>query len=384
MYDMDESSLLGLVAEGEHSRLEFKERPGKDTAAVVSGFANAEGGRILFGVSDSGEIVGCSLSNAERAALAKVSGDCDPPVDATITHLANANVTVLDIKQSLSKPVQCSRGYFIREHSLTRKMKQQEVSAMMRKHHPPIFESMICERFRYPEDFSLAKLGVWRKMANLSPDLSAEDVLLNLDLAEKSGADFLLRNAAVLFWAEEPTKFFNQAFATCVLYNGQGKAVVVDRHDFADGVIADIQSASNFVSRNMRIAEKIENRYRSSINEYPVEAVAEALVNAFAHRDWTQRGSQVTAEMFSGRLEITSPGGLPEGVTLRTMEKTSVRRNPLICDLLQKAGLAERIGSGIAKMNRICQQEGCAPPRFESEHYFKATFSPNPEIARSS
>ena len=62
MYDMNESSLLGLVAEGEHSRLEFKERPGKDTAAVVSGFANAEGGRMLFGVSDSGEMIVCFVS----------------------------------------------------------------------------------------------------------------------------------------------------------------------------------------------------------------------------------------------------------------------------------------------------------------------------------
>lgn len=379
---MDESSLQSLISEGEHSRLEFKERPGKDIAAVVSGFANAEGGRILFGVSDQGEIVGCSLNNSERAALARVSSDCDPPVEVGMTHLVSVDVTVLEVKQSLSKPVQCSRGYFIREHSLTRKMKQQEVAAMMRKYHPPIFEGMVCERFAYPEDFSFEKLGVWRKMANLSPDLSAEDVLLNLDLAERAKQNLFLRNAAVIFFAEEPTKFFNQAFATCVLYNGEGKAVVVDRHDFAGGVIADIRSASNFVSRNMRIAEKIVNRYRRDINEYPTEAVAEALVNAFAHRDWTQRGSHVTAEMFPGRLEITSPGGLPEGVTLRTMEKTSVRRNPLICDLLQKAGLAERIGSGIAKMNRICQQEGCEPPRFESDHYFKAVFSSNPETAR--
>ena len=64
---MDKSQLLTLIAEGEHARLEFKERPGKDIAAVVSGFANAGGGRIRLGVSDSGEIVGCPLSNSQRA-----------------------------------------------------------------------------------------------------------------------------------------------------------------------------------------------------------------------------------------------------------------------------------------------------------------------------
>lgn len=379
---MDEFQLLSLVAEGEHSRLEFKERPGKDIASVVSGFANAEGGKILLGVSDEGEIVGCRLSNRERAALASVASDCDPPVDVAISHLADVDVTVLDVKQSLSKPVQCSRGFFIREYAMTRKLQLQEVSAMLRKYHSPVFENMICERFVYPDDFSFAKLKVFGEMASLSPGLSAEDILLNLDLAEKSDEQLKLKNAAVLFFAEEPTKFFIQAFLSCVLYNGQGKAVIVDRHDFAGGILADIKEASNFVWRNMRIAEKIQNRYRTDINEFPLEAVTEALANAFAHRDWAQRGMQITAEIFSGRLEITSPGGLPEGVTLENIERTSIRRNPMISDLLQRAGLAERVGSGIAKMNRICQQEGCDPPSFESAHYFKAIFPSNPKTAR--
>ena len=79
-------------------------------------------------------------------------------------------------------------------------------------------------------------------------------------------------------------------------------------------------------------------------------------------------------------MKVISPGGLPEGVTLENIENISVRRNPKICELLQRASLAERIGSGIGKMKKVCLREGCEPPTFEAEqHYFQATFTSNPK-----
>lgn len=381
---MDKSQLLTLIAEGEHARLEFKERPGKDIAAVVSGFANAGGGRILLGVSDSGKIVGCPLSNSQRASLSRAARDCDPSVEMSIVHLPGDNVVVLNVKQSVVKPVRCGKGYFVRENASTRQLESEEVGAMMRKSYPPVFENLICEKFVYPDDFSFEKFAVWREMSSLSPDLATEDILLNLELAEKRKKTLKVTNAAALFFAEEPKKFFVHAFTACSLYNGEGRAVVVDRHQFADGIIADIKEASKFVHRNMRIAEKIENRYRTDINEFPKDAVTEVLVNAFAHRDWTRTGSHITVELFPGELRIISPGGLPDGVTLENIERISVRRNPKICELLQRANLAEQAGSGIPKIMKVCQAEGCEPPTFETEqHFFQASFASNPKTKLS-
>ena len=381
---MDKSQLLTLIAEGEHARLEFKERPGKDIAAVVSGFANANGGRILLGVSDSGEIVGCPLSNSQRASLSRAARDCDPPVEMSVSHVPGENVAVLDVKQSVVKPVRCGKGYFVRENASTRHLESEEVGAMMRKSYPPVFENLICEKFAYPDDFSSEKFAVWREMSSLSPDLASEDILLNLELAEKRKRTLKVTNAAALFFAADPKKFFVHAFVACSVYNGEGRAVVVDRHDFADGIIDDIDAASKFVRRNMRIAEKIKDRYRTDIYEYPPEAVKEALVNAFAHRDWARTGGHITVELFPGELRITSPGGLPEGVTLQNIERTSVRRNPKICELLQRANLAEQAGSGIPKIMKACHAEGCEPPTFETEqHFFQASFASNPKTKRS-
>jgi len=381
---MEKLQLLRLIDEGEHSRLEFKERPGKDTAAAIAGFANAGGGRILLGVSDRGEIVGCQLTGQQRAKLSSAARDCKPPVDMSITHLREENVFVLDVKQAVTKPVQCGQGYFVRDNAETRKLKPDELEAMLRKSFPPVFENMICEKFVYSDDFSLERFKVFTEMSSLSRNLAVEDILLNLDLAEKTEGKLKLANAAALFFARDPKKFFVQAFITCVLYNGTSGAVIVDRQDFADGIVADIDAASKFVKRNMRIAEKIKDRRRTDIYEFPPEAVKEAMVNAVAHRDWAKTGSHITVEMHPGEMKVISPGGLPEGVTLKNIDRISVRRNPKICELLQRAGLAERVGSGIKKMRKVCLDEGCEPPTFEAgPHYFQVAFSSNPKTKLS-
>ena len=380
---MDKFQLLRLIAEGEHDRLEFKERPAKDIAAAIAGFANANGGKILLGVSDSGQIVGCRLNNSQRASLAQAARDCDPSVQMDIVHLPD-DVVLLDVKQAVTKPVQCSKGYFVRGHAETRKLKSEEVAAMFRESYPPVFESMTCEQFVYPDDFSLERFEVFAEMSNLSQNLAVEDILLNLDLAEKSDGRLKLTNAAVLFFADDPVKFFVQAFITCVVYNGNGKAVIVDRQDLTEGIIADIEGASKFVMRNMRVGESIKDRYRTDVYEYPLEAVKEALVNACAHRDWAQRGGQILVEMYPGEMKVISPGGLPEGATMETIENITVRRNPKICELLQRAGLAERIGSGIKKMRQSCQDAGCKPPKFETDPlFFRVSFASNPKTQRS-
>ena len=381
---MDKLQLLRLIEEGEHSRLEFKERPGRNIAATIAGFATAGGGRILLGVSDRGEIVGCHLTGQERTALSRAARDCKPPVEMGITHLREENVFVLDVKQSVTKPVQCGQGYFVRDNAETRKLEPDEIEAMFRKSFPPDFDSMLCEKFAYPEDFSLEKFKDFAEKSNLPTSLTVKDILLNLGLAEKIRKKLKLTNTAVLFFARDPNKFFVHAFISCVLYNGTSGAVIVDRQNLTDGIIADIDAAAKFVQRNMRIAEKIQNRYRTDICEFPPEAVKEALVNAVAHRDWVKTGSHITVEMHPGELKVISPGGLPEGVTLENIDRISVRRNPKICELLQRSGLAERVGSGIKKMQKVCLDDGCEPPVFEADqHYFQVAFASNPKTKLS-
>ncbi len=373
---IDEGELAELIAKGQHSGLEFKTRPDKNTARTIVGMANASGGTILFGVTDSGEIVGCKPTNTELAQLLNAASNAEPPVDVASKQVGP--VYAMRVTESRSKPVYCSDGYFIREGATTRKMKRHEIGQMMRQYSPPSFDDRICDDFSYPEHFDEEKYETWMRLANLSRNGKKEATLRNLELAEGNDDGLKINSTGVLFFATKPRHFFNQAFITCLMFAGTDKDRIIDREDLEGGIIADIQGACRFVRRNTRVADEIVNRYRTELEEYPMEAVAEAIVNAVAHRDWMIRGANVFVNLYSNRLEVVSPGGLPAGVTLDNMEERSVRRNPLISDMLNRAGLAERAGSGVRKILKEAALVGCPEPEFLSDGSFvKVRFWPN-------
>jgi predicted HTH transcriptional regulator len=101
--------------------------------------------------------------------------------------------------------------------------------------------------------------------------------------------------------------------------------------------------------------------------DYPSEAVHEALVNALVHRDYMIQGSEIHVDMYDDRLEIVSPGGMPDGKRIQDLnidDVASIRRNPVICDLFSRLKLMERRGSGLRKI--IDQYPEDATPSFRS------------------
>jgi len=84
-----------------------------------------------------------------------------------------------------------------------------------------------------------------------------------------------------------------------------------------------------------------------------MEAIKEALINALAHRDYTFQGSEIHIDMYDDRLEIINPGGLLDGKMIQNMDINniaSMRRNPIICDILTRMNYMERRGSGLKKI----------------------------------
>ena len=167
-----------------------------------------------------------------------------------------------------------------------------------------------------------------------------------------------------------------QVYVTCLLFKGTAKVNVLDRKDFAGGVVADIEDSMRFIERNTRLAYKIERLRREEIPEYPPAALREAITNATMHRDWFNEGSNVFVEIFRDRIEVSNPGGLPTGMLPSDLGHKSVRRNPLIADLLHRIEYIEKAGTGILRMREAVEKHGSPPPVFESTGFFTATFWP--------
>ena len=238
------------------------------------------------------------------------------------------------------------------------------------------------QRFRYPQDFDAAKFAPWLAKSRVAHDARIEDVLVNIEAAERHGRRLRFRDAGVLFFASDVRRFFTQAYVTCLLFRGTDRVHVLDRKDFADGIAADIEAAVNFIERNTRTAYRIERLQREEIAEYPMAAIREAITNAVMHRDWFNEGANVFVEIYDDRIEITSPGGLPKGLHASDLGRRSVRRNPLIADLLHRIAFIEKARTGIRRMRADAREHRCPSPAFAASTFFSVTFQPNP-AARS-
>ena len=174
--------------------------------------------------------------------------------------------------------------------------------------------------------------------------------------------------------------FFSEAYITCLLAKGTDKVHILDRKDFDGGVVGDIEDALRFVERNTRTAYRIEGLRRQNIPEYPARAVREAITNAVMHRDWFFEGANVFVEIYTDRIEVSSPGGLPKGLTLAELGYRSIRRNPLISDLLHRIGFIEKAGTGIRRIRDEARELDCPEPGFDAGSFVTVTFRPNPEV----
>lgn len=379
---MRPADLKILIQEGEGTTLEFKENLSASLARDLVAMANTIGGRILLGVRDDGTVAGVKDSNALRARIQDIARNCDPPVKVVVEPVGD--VFVVYVRESDAKPVQCGEGFFWRQGAVTQKLTRDEIRDFFRVEGSIRFDFAPCPSFRYPKDFDRAKYDNWLKLSGITGRQRIEDVLVNIEAAERAGGKLLFRNAGVLFFARNVRHFFKQAYITCLLAKGVDKVHILDRKDFDGGMVADIEEALRFVERNTRLAYRIETLRRENIPEYPMKALREAITNAVMHRDWFIDGANVFVEIYTDRIEVVSPGGLPKGMTLADLGRKSVRRNVLIADLLHRINFIEKAGTGIKRIRDEAREGGYPEPVWEANGFVTTVFRPNPEVQAAS
>ena len=163
--------------------------------------------------------------------------------------------------------------------------------------------------------------------------------------------DGVLTNAGLLFADDCPLL---QARVFCTHWNGLFKGSIgddaIDSEEFEGDLVSLLKNSNNFVRLNSKKRWKKMPDHRVNKPDYSSRAVFEALCNALMHRDWSIIGSEVHVDMYDDRLEIYSPGGMPDGTLIqdRNIEDIpSTRRNPIIADMFQRLDYVERKGSGI-------------------------------------
>ena len=167
--------------------------------------------------------------------------------------------------------------------------------------------------------------------------------------------------SGVLFATENPEEYLPSAFIQAVCYRGTERNAndQLDARDITGPLDLQIIEACRFVERNMKVAA-IKNPARIDIPQYAMNAVFEAIVNAVAHRDYSISGAKIRLHMFSDRLEIFSPGGLPNSLTIDEIGERQFSRNELICTCLSRCALSHNF-SGVTR-TRIMDKRGEGVP----------------------
>lgn len=163
-----------------------------------------------------------------------------------------------------------------------------------------------------------------------------------------------MTNAGALIADESPIRW-SRLF--CTRWNGLNKSGgtidALDDAEYEGSVISLIDNGEAFIKRNAKMMWRKTANSRVEMPEYVERSYHEALVNALAHRDYLENGSEVHIDIYDDRMEIYSPGGMADGLPIQDRNPLTVpstRRNPLLADIFNRLGYMERKGSGFEKI----------------------------------
>ncbi len=179
----------------------------------------------------------------------------------------------------------------------------------------------------------------------------------------------------LLLFSEYPQKWLPQSGVVFAKFVGttprgdSGLAGYTRREELTGPVPRLIEATWNLVWSEMAVSAVVKGLEREETFEYPQFAVREALVNAVCHRDYRLRGRRIEVRMFSDRLEVISPGGLPGFITVENIKDEHFSRNPRLVGGLFQWGYIEELGLGIDRMIEVMEQAGHSPPKFDARPY---------------
>ena len=332
--------------------LEFKETVTNTFLKTVSAFSNYDGGEILFGVDDDGNIKG--LSNAKQACLDienKINDSISPQPNYTLEIQNNEQTIKLSVKSGLQKPYLYKSKAYKRNDTSTIEVDTLEFSRLVLEGKNIRFEELPCKD---------QKLSFEILQSNLKEKIQIEtfnkDTLKTLNLYDDVNG---FNNAAGLL-ADK-----NHFPGIDIVKFGENISIIQKRITFENTSVLDIYEKALSVFRDYYQYEVIQGADRKMVEKIPEAAFREAVANALIHRVWDV-DSQIRVSMYDDRIEVVSPGGLPSGITEDEYlsGKLSVLRNRNLANVFYRLGFVEIFGTGITRIKQI-YSEASVKPSFE-------------------
>ena len=338
----------GMVTEPDRNEL----------ADELAAFANARGGVLVLGVAgETRQVVGIPpdrQEDVERYVSGIVQDSIEPPLcpDIVWCELPDPDgrmrpVLRVEVERSLFVH-RSPGGYLRRVGSSRRRLGTESLARLFRER---IQEQLVRFDEQIVPDATLDDLSreVWSRFRTARTGEDRNDVLAKLHLARRDESGSLRPTVAgVLMASADPRRWLPSAYVQAVAYRGTTirtgtlDPYQLDAADLTGPLNEQIAGACRFVARNMKVAA-FKDQGRVDRPQFDMAAVFETVVNAVAHRDYSIHGSKVRLRLFRDRLELYSPGAIPNTMGLQDLPHLQATRNEVVTSLLAKCSVPSNI-----------------------------------------
>jgi ATP-dependent DNA helicase RecG len=347
-------------------------------AAVLTGMANSSGGKVVLGVAPRSSLVQgvvdpeTSLDKVFQAAVL-----VDPPLVLPVPQVIRMPeiqhpVILITIPSGLPNVYSLDGSYLGREGRQINPLSARRLRQLLMERGIVQFDS------RIPPQASLADLdtdqistytSLLRTRADglrLAPPGETDQAILVRRGCLMQTLDGLIPTyAGLLLFGRFPQQWLPNAVILAARFSGLGYADTFIKQEMSGSLPVQIKEAEAFTREHMPVVTRLSGLTHQEGPQFPLEAVRELLVNAAAHRDYNLQGDSIHLNLFSYRLEVQSPGGLPGPVNLNNLLEARFSRNAVIVQVLADMGYVEKLGYGLDRVVAVMQQNSLRQPRFE-------------------
>lgn len=388
------ADLQQLVSQGESGTLEFKKSTGQRTAAAktLCAMLNGQGGVLLFGVTDTGEIVGQKVSAKTTEELANEFRKIEPQVTPSIEtiDIGNHQTVIVVTVPGGGGPFLFDGRAYTRSGPTTQRMEKNTYENLLTYRMHPLKQwenqpavGVTLDDLDHEEILRTREEAVRRRNISAGTSMEVGDILDRLGLRN----DGVITQAALVLFGKDRRLW---SYSQCLLKMGRFRGTkitgdILHNRQEQMNAFAMMREGMAFLDRVLPLASHFPKGkiLREDRLPVPPEALREILLNAIIHRDYAPYWGYVAIAVFDDRIEIANSGLLPPGITVEMLSgpHLSRLRNPKIAETFHRVGAIEAWGRGTNRVIEECRKYGIEPPTFREESgmlvvTFKAQIGP--------
>ena len=376
--------LKHIISRSESGSVELKRSTGQLERGMetLCAFLNGDGGFVVFGVDDDGNIIGQQVADSTKRQIAECLRQFEPFPLVDVDYIAvgeDKYMIILSVANNREKPYVYKGRPYVRVESTTSSMPQHQYDNMLLFRNQPMgrWEMQLNSNLKLydldeEEVLRTIRLGVEKgRLPEVAFSNDVKDALVRMNLMR----DNQLTNAAYVLYAKSGNVDYPQCLLRMARFAGKTKEVFIDNRQVEGNAFRMLEEAMQFCFKHLSLSGEVKGLIREERLSIPYKALREAIVNALCHREYQTVGGSIGLAIYDDRVEISNIGHFPSKINMDNLSETvlSVPYNPLISKGFYYREMFENWGRGIRLMIDECKAAGLPEPLFVSSEYMVTT-----------